>query len=221
MTPKLTKGFIALAKKSLAIISSSVASISGLQGKSEFIIDNSNITIENSNFSEQRLGLAPKLILKLNRVNLEKRSFYLHTSHSSHSSHSSHASHASHYSSSPNYPTPTPNPYIPPVTPIPPQNTQPPKSYSTVSPATTSSRKNDTSLLIEQTVFRTLFRGCEGNDVLKLQNLLIVIGYYNLNTGYFGDKTEMAVIKFQLENELKPDGRVTYKVYLAIRNKLR
>lgn len=46
-----------------------------------------------------------------------------------------------------------------------------------------------------------------GNDVVKLQNILIKEGVLQagLNTGYFGSKTESALVKFQIKKEIIND----------------
>ena len=58
---------------------------------------------------------------------------------------------------------------------------------------------------------RLLKNGAEGDDVKELQNILIELGYdcgkWGVD-GDFGDQTEMAVKKFQLNNRLDPDGEV-------------
>jgi His-Xaa-Ser repeat protein HxsA len=219
MSKKLPQGLINLTRKTFAIITSSVAALTNTQAKPTTIIPNPDNSSEISKEEFKKLTFTPKLILRLNKTNPNSPLFFLHTSHSSHASH---ASHASHYSSSPSYSPP----YVPPTnsTPYVPPPTYPtgekPYSKSNSNSSSLSKYYYDTSLIINPNLFRTLYKSCEGRDVEKIQNLLIILGYDNLNTGYFGEKTELAVIKFQIENELKPDGRVTYKVYLAMRNKL-
>ena len=66
---------------------------------------------------------------------------------------------------------------------------------------------------------RVLYKGCQGNDVEELQKLLAKLGYDIIISEYFGDKTEKAVIQFQIDNELKPDGRVTAITLLKIKLK--
>ena len=60
-----------------------------------------------------------------------------------------------------------------------------------------------------ETEARLLRNGCEGKDVKQLQTNLIRLGY-DLGKwgadGDFGDATEMAVIRFQKDNGLTPDG---------------
>ncbi|KFF27392.1 hypothetical protein IW16_09215 [Chryseobacterium vrystaatense] len=67
---------------------------------------------------------------------------------------------------------------------------------------------------------RILFKGLEGSDVEELQKKLKKLGYDIIVSGYFGDKTEKAVINFQQNNELKPDGRVGSKTIEIINIKL-
>jgi len=57
-------------------------------------------------------------------------------------------------------------------------------------------------------------------DVEYLQNLLVAAGYITPTTGYFGDKTDAAVKKFQQENELKPDGKVGEKTHQILKDKV-
>ena len=57
------------------------------------------------------------------------------------------------------------------------------------------------------------------DDVAEIQNKLSNLGYFNDEaTGYFGDMTESAVIKFQFENGLNTTGKVdeaTYKMLFS------
>lgn len=49
--------------------------------------------------------------------------------------------------------------------------------------------------------------GSTGNSVKELQTKLISLGYLNSNaTGYYGNQTKNAVLKFQAKNGLKQDG---------------
>lgn len=49
--------------------------------------------------------------------------------------------------------------------------------------------------------------GSTGNSVKELQTKLISLGYLNTNaTGYYGNQTKSAVLKFQAKNGLKQDG---------------
>ncbi|PXY47319.1 peptidoglycan-binding protein [Flavobacterium hydrophilum] len=66
---------------------------------------------------------------------------------------------------------------------------------------------------------RVLYKGCQGADVEQLQKLLAKLGYDIIISEYFGDRTEKAVIKFQNDNELKPDGRVSGITLLKIKLK--
>ena len=67
---------------------------------------------------------------------------------------------------------------------------------------------------------RVLYKGLEGNDVEELQKKLKRLGYDMPTSAYFGEKTEQAVIRFQKNNELKPDGRVGSKTMEIIDSKL-
>jgi serine-type D-Ala-D-Ala carboxypeptidase (penicillin-binding protein 5/6) len=54
-----------------------------------------------------------------------------------------------------------------------------------------------------------LSRGAEGKAVIQLQDRLMQRGYFKARaTGYFGDKTKEAVLKFQAANHLRVDGIV-------------
>ncbi|KAF2082138.1 peptidoglycan-binding protein [Flavobacterium sharifuzzamanii] len=66
---------------------------------------------------------------------------------------------------------------------------------------------------------RELYKGCQGSDVEQLQKLLSALGYDIIISEYFGDRTEKAVIQFQKDNELKPDGRVSGITLLKIKLK--
>jgi len=68
-------------------------------------------------------------------------------------------------------------------------------------------------------LWRIIYKGCEGSDVLMVQNLLKNLGYDVMLTGYFGEQTDKAVKKFQNANELKPDGKVGQTTYTALKSK--
>jgi len=54
---------------------------------------------------------------------------------------------------------------------------------------------------------RVLTRGVEGKDVAALQQLLTIFGYFDEEaTGFYGDLTYEAVMTFQEEHGLDPDG---------------
>ena len=56
---------------------------------------------------------------------------------------------------------------------------------------------------------RVLTRGMEGKDVTALQQLLTIFGYFDEEaTGFYGDLTYDAVVAFQEEHDLDPDGVV-------------
>ena len=178
-------------------------------------------------------------MLRLNS-NLERSLLFMHTSHRSHSSHSSHASHASHYSSSSSYSAPsspsTPVRTTTPVTPVytPPASIPKPthlprsirRSATIMSTVTTKSDYKGTNPISPSTLeiigyhYRDLYKGCEGIDVECLQKLLKAAGYETPTTGYFGDKTEQSVKKFQNENELKPNGKVDDKTHSILKAKV-
>lgn len=67
--------------------------------------------------------------------------------------------------------------------------------------------------------YRELYKGCEGKDVEYLQEILQKLGNGIPVSGYFGVQTEEAVLKFQLHNELKPNGRVDQKTFNALKKK--
>ncbi len=68
-------------------------------------------------------------------------------------------------------------------------------------PQTTTSPSNNTT-----TYTRDLFLGSRGSDVTALQNFLIQQGYLESGyaTGYFGQLTQAALIKFQQANNISP-----------------
>lgn len=70
---------------------------------------------------------------------------------------------------------------------------------------------------------RILKNGCEGVDVKLLQEALIQLGYscgsYGVD-GDFGDATELAVIKFQMDNGLEADGEYGPLTHAALEKAL-
>lgn len=63
----------------------------------------------------------------------------------------------------------------------------------------------------------TIKKGSRGEDVLHLQTRLSAQGYDpGKSDGIFGEKTRSAVIRFQQDKELKPDGIVGAKTWNAI-----
>ncbi len=46
-------------------------------------------------------------------------------------------------------------------------------------------------------------RGAEGNDVLQIQRALQQLGFNVSDDGFFGKKTERAIIKFQRSKDLE------------------
>lgn len=60
---------------------------------------------------------------------------------------------------------------------------------------------------------KTLKLGDNGNDVKKLQNILIEYDYNILNDGVFGDNTKNAVMDYQKKHDLTVDGIVGNKTW--------
>lgn len=54
----------------------------------------------------------------------------------------------------------------------------------------------------------TLKKGSKGDDVKKMQSALLKLGYSITVDGIFGSDTQSAVIRFQKDNNLSPDGAV-------------
>jgi len=62
-----------------------------------------------------------------------------------------------------------------------------------------------------------LARGSSGSKVMTLQELLQRKGYFNINpTGFFEKITENAVIRFQRDNNLTPNGKVGSETWNAL-----
>jgi hypothetical protein len=54
---------------------------------------------------------------------------------------------------------------------------------------------------------RNLKKGYHGEDVKDVQQMLLDLGYYSYAVdGYYGEKTRRAVIRFQKDHKLTPDG---------------
>jgi His-Xaa-Ser repeat protein HxsA len=193
MNPTHKKGFFARSKKSLSIITASIAVMAHSNASAAPVSNYESNDVTGSETSSKRI-LKPKLVLKLNVNNPELSRVSMHASHSSH------ASHASHASSSPSY---TPSTYTPP----PPAPTPAP-TYTPPAPTLPASKYNSTYTPAEPTTQRTLYKGCNGDDVKQLQALLIQKGYKVPSSGYFGAQTEVAVKKFQKLNDLPTDGKV-------------
>lgn len=195
-------GFIDLAKKSLLVLTTSLGSL--LTSNQSKALPLKPISIGNDNDIKnydifQKKVLRPKMVLKINTRNLENNMagmYSMHVSHSSHASHGSHSSHSSHFSGSTS----------PPSTP---KSPPPPKETIKVNPPAETITKYTLGS-------RTLSKGMEGSDVEELQNKLIKLGYELTASAYFGDYTEAAVLKFQTEHELKPDGEVGQKTLSVI-----
>lgn len=86
-----------------------------------------------------------------------------------------------------------------------------PKIITTGTSNTIVNNQNDGKVLgAEKYNFTKLLKkGSKGNEVVELQKFLIAAGY-DLGTadGSFGNKTKLAVIKYQIVNKLKGDGSV-------------
>jgi His-Xaa-Ser repeat protein HxsA len=182
------KGWFNLSKRSLSVMAASVAVLVGNQINAKPIIETTVFEGDASETAVKKL-LKPKLVLKLNMSNPSRSLVSMHTSHASHSSHASHASHAS---SSPSY-TPTYSPEPVRTTPVYTPTKSEPVTYSV--PADTVTK-------------RALHMGLKGEDVRQMQQLLKNKGYNVPVSGYFGRQTEIAVKKFQIQNDLPADGKV-------------
>ena len=67
----------------------------------------------------------------------------------------------------------------------------------------------------------TLFNGCRGEKVRELQQALIDLGYLSGKAdGIFGNKTEVAVRKFQKKNKLSADGLAGKKTLQLVLSKV-
>ena len=63
-------------------------------------------------------------------------------------------------------------------------------------------------------------RGDRGSEVSEIQKNLAAAGYFNARaTGFYGELTEAAVIRFQRANGLTPDGIVGTQTISALRNR--
>jgi peptidoglycan hydrolase-like protein with peptidoglycan-binding domain len=65
---------------------------------------------------------------------------------------------------------------------------------------------------------RLLHPGRLGADVLELQGLLRVCGYHVSRNGYFSEQTKAAVMAFQQQHQLCPDGIVTSVIWTLLRD---
>jgi His-Xaa-Ser repeat protein HxsA len=182
------KSWFSLSKRSLSVMAASVAVLAGNQANAKPVTESALPGGDVAETAIKRV-LKPKLVLKLNISNPSRSLLSMHTSHSSHASHASHASSAPTYT--PSYPEPpAPAPvrttpaYTPPADPV---------TYTTT-----------TDTLAQ----RTLYKGLKGKDVKQLQQMLKDKGYNVPVSGYFGQQTEIAVKKFQKQNDLPADGKV-------------
>jgi hypothetical protein len=230
-------GFQNLAKKGLAVITAALSTLS--HSKAEVLPTNHELN-NDKNISYESIHknvLKPRLVLKLNVSNPEKSFVLMHSSHSSHRSHSSHSSHSSHYSSSyssgRSYSTPVTPTYSPSGGGITPASVNTAKKVAPGSSGSTNpnvnTKTNVSSFYNRNTKStpiadsqhlklgdRPLYKGCEGTDVEALQKILMKIKKNMFVTGYFGIQTEIIIIKFQQDNELRPNGIVDRKTLNAL-----
>ncbi|OQP51905.1 hypothetical protein A4R26_29240 [Niastella populi] len=68
--------------------------------------------------------------------------------------------------------------------------------------------------------YRTLDVGCEGKDVEALQVLLGKLKYDVFPSGYYTQKTRLAVLQYQKDNKLTADGKVYISTYKMIQRKV-
>ena len=66
---------------------------------------------------------------------------------------------------------------------------------------------------------RVLRQGRSGADVLVLQKLLCINGFEVLRDGCFGQKTQEALMAFQREHQLRPDGIVSAVLWTLLRGR--
>ncbi|GAV26354.1 transpeptidase [Carboxydothermus islandicus] len=70
----------------------------------------------------------------------------------------------------------------------------------------------------QETPWRTLVVGSKGSDVLILQELLKLKGYYSGPIdGIFGRKMEKAVVQFRADHGLPSDNRINMEMYKLLR----
>jgi His-Xaa-Ser repeat protein HxsA len=192
-------GFIKLAKKTLAVITTSLSTLMIDESKALPTTSKIHEVSKSVNYESFPGNIKkPQLILQLNQSNPN-----LATSHGSHRSHSSHSSHASHYSSSPS------SSYTPPIK----TDTIPQSTYKPSVISNNNSAKSDTTSAPNKMTYhmlgsRTLQQAYEGTDVQQLQQGLIQLGYKTPSDGFYGATTELAVMKFQVANNLRADGIV-------------
>jgi murein L,D-transpeptidase YcbB/YkuD len=209
-------GFKRLARKAASIISASLALLAGNSGKAADM-KNPDQNLVDPLFNQVLKGKQEKqFVLKLNLVKPGKSLALMHGSHSSHSSHSSssvssgHSSHASHTSHASSSVSPSYNP----------------STYPTYTPSTgttkTTTPNTDTLTKSILTYYylgtRTLSLGKEGTDVQELQRLLIKKGYSVPTSGFFDEKTNLAVKSFQKLNGITQDGKVGPTTLKRIQN---
>jgi hypothetical protein len=227
-------GFLKLARKSFAVLTAAFSALFNNQTKALPAVLYNEVGNKNLNYENfQKRILKPKLVLKLNIDKPENNLLVMHTSHSSHSSHSSHASytpspghsshssHSSHISSSPSY-TPSSTSSNPTDESTPSHSSGKIPAYKPTTPTKTiptTTNSGKTTHRYYPLGSRTINKGFEGTDVEETQRLLLNLGYDVVVTGYFGDKTEQALKKFQNENELKPDGKLGNQTLIILQRK--
>lgn len=235
MQPKLSKGIKRLSAKALAVITAALSAIgSNAAGEEAAITTATGNDLTDGAMSERAKILKPQLVLKLNiagngHLTVMHTSHRSHSSHSSHSSgsssghysHSSHSSHTSHYSASPTY---TPSNTVPYSAPKPTVIT-PKKEYTmprapSVSPNSGITFSKSLEDYKQGLPDRLLQKGCKGKDVEALQSMLLQLGYDIVVNGFFGDKTEAAVRKFQKDHLISADGKVGRQTWQAIQTAL-
>ncbi|MBS0027488.1 peptidoglycan-binding domain-containing protein [Chitinophaga sp. 22321] len=242
-------GFQNLAKKSLAVIAAALSAFSQTKAEvfvNNLASDNdNNINYENIHKNVTK----PKLVLKLNVANPENSFVLMHSSHSSHRSHSSHSSHSSHYSSSyssgSSYTPAARSSYTQPSPSDNSSSSESPLKTSSITntagrnsgvstgnsfynrntaSSPTSNKLGNLSAIADSQHLklgdRQLSKGCEGADVEMLQKILMTFKKDMYVTGYFGLQTEIIIIKFQQDNELRPNGIVDSKTLHALINKI-
>lgn len=66
---------------------------------------------------------------------------------------------------------------------------------------------------------RTLRQGRSGIDVMELQGLLQICGCYVRRDGFFGVETTEAIMQFQQQHHLHPDGVVNAVIWTLLRGR--
>lgn len=211
-------GFQSLLRKSLAVITATFSTLSANSTPATIASYEPDRNADSHSEEAHRNVLKPKLVLKLNMANPENSLVLMHTSHRSHSSHSSHysssyssgSSRSSSYYSSPGYSSGSSSS----STKTKGRVKRNKSNYSTSTGFVSSTNVTSASANVKR---RTLKRGSTGEDVTRLQELLVNYIAAGDSTGVFGDHTKAAVISFQKAHHLKANGVVgskTWKVLL-------